>query len=74
MTLCGAGITPDLSAQATKKDFSATRSWATETPWAFGATKTCCASRDRLSAGTFSNSVVTATHWLARASRPAASV
>ena len=38
-----------------------------------GATSTWRAKRSRLPAGTFSNSVVTAAHWAASASRPAAS-
>src|SRR5471030_1481733 len=36
MTLCGAGSTPDLAEQSTKKRFSAMRSCATDTPWALG--------------------------------------
>ena len=38
------------------------RSCAIDTQAADGATKLCSASAARLSAGTFSNSVVTATH------------
>jgi hypothetical protein len=62
MTLCGAGITPDAGAQSTKKRFSSTRSWAIATQAPAGATKLPCASSFMLSAGTFSNSVVTAAH------------
>ena len=62
ITWCGAGITPDSPAQSTKKRFSAMRSCATDTQAAAGATKLFCASSAMLSAGTFSNSVVTAAH------------
>jgi hypothetical protein len=44
-----------------RKRFSAIRSWAIATQAAAGATKAWPASSCRLSAGTFSNSVVTAT-------------
>ena len=56
MTRYGATGTP----APVKNAFSATRSWATATEAPVGATRVSMASRSSAAAGTFSNSVVTA--------------
>jgi hypothetical protein len=71
MTLCGAGITPDLRAHSTKKRFLGDAVLGHRHACGVRRDEGALRQRARLSAGTFSNSVVTAAHWAASASRPA---